>query len=150
MAIITVRRAQAFKRGNASIQILLDGKASGVILTDEVLNISTSGGSHTLHASMHGMKGPKLNFELGGTESLDLTISGLTIPKYQWWETFLFLVILILPGRLGIDRYFWLIIALYSVAMISLIISTRSRMRKMLNIERAETSGMANTSVPAG
>jgi hypothetical protein len=150
MATIIVRRAQPFKRGNASIQVLLDGKAAGVILKDESLSLAASDGHHAIRAVMHGVKGRALDLRLSESDTIDLTVSGTSIPKPYWWETLLFLLVVLMPWRQSIGKYFWLMIAIDILVLTASILAIRSRMRRILNIVVAEEeSTMKTSALPA-
>lgn len=147
MASIIVRRAQPFQRGHVTIQILLDGKVVGTLFKDEPLTITTTDGPHLLKARMLGMNGAVHKLELRADETATLQVSGVLLPKNYWWETLLFIAIILMPGRISNGPYYWPVMAAYLVVMLGLGYSAHIKMKRVLRLE--EVSSTVATSAAA-
>ena len=131
MTSIVVNRATPFRRGDTSINIFLDGKAAGSLLSNDSLAVDAAPGAHELQAFSNGTHGRKYHVELREGESIRLQVQPW--PQFainvHWWESLVLIAALIISGRVFGRFGIYIQAALFAV-FVAVSIVRLVRMRK--------------------
>jgi hypothetical protein len=138
MGTVVVHRAKPFQRGDLSISVYVDGKASGTLLSNNELSISLPAGQHELTAYSNGGHGKKYPVNIGDGEQLHLQVHPPIVKTY-WWEAIFLFPAFSLPDKLFGKNGWWLQLVFWIVFLaIGLTIQIairRPQMRNWLRIE---------------
>jgi hypothetical protein len=140
MATIIIHRAKPFQRGDMSISIYVDGKASGTLLSNNELSLEIPAGKHELRAFSNGARGKRCQMNIIENEVLQLQVQPLTLKSF-WWDTIPMAVLIGIPdeklGKYGL----FIKTGLWLVLLVMIVMLRRPQIRNMLRIEPASQSG---------
>lgn len=134
MPKIIVHRAEPFHRGDMSINISLDGKAAGTLLSNNSLEIEATPGEHQLRAFSNGGRGRKYSLELSEQGEVHLQVQ-MPRMKFLWWPIACSAVIFGIPEHVFGPHGFLVQIALGTAVAVALFFIRRQGWRKWLRIE---------------
>lgn len=139
MATVIVHRAKPFERGDMSIGIYVDGKASGTLLSNNEISIKVPAGRHELRAFSNGGRGKKYLLSISDGEALHVQVHPVAPLKTPWWDTVPLLVIIAMPDRLFGKHGFIVQMGLWAICLaISLTIFIAFRLPYLRNMLRIE------------
>lgn len=134
MPKIIVHRALPFRRGDMSINISLDGKTAGTLLSNNSLEIEAAPGAHLLQASSNGFRGRKYALELSEQGQVQLQVH-MPQMKFLWWPMISTIVICGIPERVFGSHGFLVQMALCTAISVAGLLILRPEWRKRLRIE---------------
>ena len=134
MPKIILHRAEPFQRGDMSINIAVDGKAAGNLLSNNSLEIEIAPGAHQLQASSNGFRGRKYSLDLSEQSEVHLQVQ-MPRMKFLWWPMASATVIFGIPERVFGSHSFLVQMALSTAISVAGLLILRPEWHKRLRIE---------------